>query len=251
MVAKEMGDPNGVLIFDESGFVKKGNDSAGVSRQYCGTVGKVENSQVGVFEAYASRCGYVLLDKRLFFPEKWFTDGYADRRKKCEVPEETEFKTKPQLAVEMLQQINKENILPFKYIVADSLYGNSPEFIEAVDNCTGKIYFVSIPSDTLCWLTKPMVIKKEYTYKGQNLIKKTVKNTDKKPISVSTLARNTNDFFWYRRTVSEGTKGPIEYEFTKRQVTISKDGLPWKTVWLIIKRTIGDHPEYYYYSHPI
>jgi SRSO17 transposase len=74
-----------------------------------------------------------------------------------------------------------------------------------------------------------------------------VKNTDQKPISVATIAKNTNDFFWYRRTVSEGTKGQIEYEFTKRQVTISKNGLPWKSVWLIIKKTIGDNPEYSYY----
>jgi SRSO17 transposase len=247
MIAKEMGDSNGVLIFDESGFVKKGNDSAGVARQYCGTVGKVENCQVGVFGAYASPHGYALVDKRLFFPEKWFTEAYAERRKKCEVPEKMEFQTKPQLAVEILQKIKEENLLPFKYIVADPIYGNSPEFIEAVDNYIGKTYFVSIPSDTPCWLTSPLVIKKEYKHKGQKHIKKMVKDTEKKPMLVSTLARNMNDFFWFRRTVSEGTKGPIMYEFTKRQVTLSKDGLPSKSVWLIIKRTIGDHPEYSYY----
>jgi len=71
--------------------------------------------------------------------------------------------------------------------------------------------------------------------------------TEKKPISVETLVENINDYFWYRRKVSEGTKEPIEYEFTKRQVVLSKNGLPWKTVWLIIKRTKGDNPSYYYY----
>ena len=80
LVADAMGAPDGVLMFDESGFVKKGTDSVGVARQYCGSLGKVENSQVGVFAAYASRHGYALVDKRLFMPEQWFarttkTDG--------------------------------------------------------------------------------------------------------------------------------------------------------------------------------
>ena len=87
LVAEEMGDPEGVLMFDESGFVKKGKDSVGVARQYCGTLGKVENCQVGVFAAYASRQGYALVDKRLFLPEQWFTEAYAARRAKCHVPD--------------------------------------------------------------------------------------------------------------------------------------------------------------------
>lgn len=72
LVADEFGEPDGVLMFDESAFVKKGQDSAGVARQYCGTLGKVENCQVGVFAGYASRQGYVLVDQRLFLPEVWF-----------------------------------------------------------------------------------------------------------------------------------------------------------------------------------
>jgi SRSO17 transposase len=247
MIAHDMGDPEGVLIFDESGFVKKGNDSIGVARQYCGTIGKVENCQVGVFSAYASRHGYALTDKRLFLPEEWFSEDYAERREKCRLPAEIQFQKKPQLAVEMLHEHTRENTIPFKYIVSDPVYGNSPEFIEAIDSLIGKIYLVSIPFDTLCWLKSPLVIKKKYKYKGQIRTKKVVKDTAQKPISVATIGKNTNDFFWYSRTVSEGTKGRIEYEFTKRQVTISKNGLPWKSVWLIIKRTIGNHPTYYYY----
>ena len=247
MVNDDMGDSNGVAIFDETGFVKKGDDSVGVAKQYCGTVGKVENCQVGVFVAYASPKGYALLDKRLFIPEKWFGEDYAVRRKKCQVPEELEFKTKPQLAIEMLQELENQEILPFKYIVVDCLYGNSPEFIEAAESCVGKIYFVSIPCDTQCWLKKPITMRKEYKYKGKVHSKVVVEKTEKKPITVKTLAKYINDYFWYRRKVSEGTKGPIEYEFTKRQVTLSKNGVPWKTVWLVMKRTIEDNPSYYYY----
>src|SRR6266849_7479118 len=138
LVAREMGDPQGVLIVDESGFVKKGKESVGVARQYCGTLGKVDNSQVGVFAAYASRHGYALVDKRLFMPEQWFSDAYAERRHKCQGPEEVTFHTKPQVAADMVKAIRNEGRLPFRYLVADCLYGNSPDHIPSdlvVDIC--------------------------------------------------------------------------------------------------------------------
>ena len=132
-------------------------------------------------------------------------------------------------------------------MVADSVYGNSPEFIEAIESCIGIPYFVSIPSDTLCWLQMPITRKKEYKYKGEVHSKLIVEGTEKKPISVETFAKGINEYFWYRRKVSEGTKGPIEYEFTKRRIILAKKGLPSKTVWLIIKRSIEENPAYLYY----
>src|SRR5215471_15146707 len=143
LVAEELGEPDGVLMFDESGFVKKGNDSAGVARQYGGTLGKVENCQVGVFAGYASRQGYALVDQRLFLPEVWWTDAYAARRTKCHVPDELTFQSKPQLAAAMLEAMAQEGLLPFKYIVADCLYGNSPDFLDAVDACVGRTALVA------------------------------------------------------------------------------------------------------------
>jgi SRSO17 transposase len=245
MVEEDMGDPEGVLIFDESGFPKKGEDSVGVARQYCGTLGKVENCQVGVFMAYASPYGYALLDKRLFIPEKWFEEAYAQRRKKCGLPPTVQFRTKPQLAVEMFEGIQGK--LPFKYVVSDTLYGMSPDFIDAVERRPGVTYLVEVPSDTLCWLRKPMVIKKQYRYRGELRVKEVLDEGAKRPITVQALAKSLNDFYWYRRKVSEGTKGPIEYEFTKRRVTLSKDGLPDKVVWVLIRRTLGDDPKYSYF----
>jgi SRSO17 transposase len=247
MVNEDMGDPNGVVLFDESGFLKKGADSVGVAKQYCGGIGKVENCQVGVFAAYASPHGYALVDKRLFIPEQWFTKDYAVRMEKCKVPDDLQFKTKPQLAAEMLREITREGILPFRYVAADSIYGSSPEFIEAVEGCAGVTYFVSIPSHTLCWLREPVTRKKLYRYKGEIRTKVVVEKTEKKPVTVEMVGKNVNDYFWYRRKVSEGTKGPVEYEFHKRQVILSRNGLPEKTVWLVIKRTLGDDPKYSYY----
>ncbi len=247
LVNEDMSTADGVLIFDETGFIKKGNDSIGVGRQYCGSIGKVENCQVGVFAAYASPHGYALLDKRLFIPQKWFSDDYQLRREKCKLPENIGFKTKPQLAVQMLNNIVEEQIIPFKYVLSDSLYGSSPEFIEAVESLIGTTYFVQVPEDTRCWLKRPVTREKQYKYKGEIRSKTVLEKIEKKPIIVSTLATNTNDYFWYRRKVSEGTKGPIEYEFTKRRIILSNNDLPQKTVWLIIRRTIEDEPVYKYF----
>jgi SRSO17 transposase len=185
------------------------------------------------------------LDKRLFIPEKWFEEGYAERRKKCELSPAVGFKTKPQLAVEMFEGIQQK--LPLKYVVSDTVYGRSPEFIDAVDRCMGVRYLVEVPSDTRCWLRKPMVIKKQYRYRGELRLKEILDEGAKKPVSVQALAKSLNDFYWYRRKVSEGTKGPIEYEFTKRRVVLSREGLPDKEVWLLIRRTLGDDPKYSYY----
>jgi len=247
LVAAEMGAPEGVLMFDETGFVKKGKDSVGVARQYCGTLGKVENCQVGVFAGYASRHGYALVDKRLFLPEVWWTDAYAARRTRCNVPAELTFQNKPQLAAAMLEAIVHEGLLPFKYIVADCLYGNSPTFLDAVDACVGITALVAIPSETRCWLQRPRTADKRYKYKGEARTKRVVVDQDSAPSMVATVAARLPASSWYRRKVSEGTKGPIEYEFARQRVTLCKEGLPERTVWLVIRRTLGAELSYSYY----
>ncbi len=246
-VNEDLGSEDGALIFDESGFLKKGHDSVGVARQYCGTAGKVDNCQVGVFAAYASERGYALVDKRLFIPEQWFSEEYRERRQKCNLPEDTVFMTKPQLATEMLKEISSEKTLPFKYVLADSVYGMSPEFIEAVDDLPGTTYLVSVRKNIHCWLKMPMIIRKQYRWSGKIRTKTFLADNKSKPITIDELTKNINDYFWYRRQVSEGAKGPIVYEFTRRQVILAAEGLPQKTVWLLIRRTIGDEPEYSYF----
>jgi SRSO17 transposase len=246
-VNDDLGSPDGALVFDESGFVKKGQDSIGVARQYCGTVGKVDNCQVGVFAAYVSEHGYALVDKRLFIPEQWFSDDYRGRREKCNLPEHATFQSKPALAVEMLKAISSEKALPFKYVLGDSIYGASPEFIEAVEALPGTTYFVSVTKNTQCWLKRPMTVVKQYRWGGQTRTKTVLADTAGKPMSVEELGKNINDYFWYRREVSEGTKGPIVYEFTRRQIILSAAGLAQKTVWLLIRRTIGGDPQYSYF----
>jgi SRSO17 transposase len=247
LVADAMGDPEGVLMVDETGFVKKGKESVGVARQYCGTLGKVENCQVGVFAGYASRHGYALVDQRLFLPEVWFTDAYAARRTRCNVPAALTFQSKPQLAAAMVQAIAHEGLLPFKYVVADCLYGQSPDFLDAVDACVGVTTFVAIPADTRCWLQRPRTEDRTYTYKGNVRVKRVAVASTTPPSSVAALAACLPASSWYRRTVSEGTKGPLVYEFARQRITLCKEGLPERTVWLVLKRSIGLEPTYTYY----
>jgi SRSO17 transposase len=247
LVADDLGDPEGVLMFDETGFVKKGQESVGVARQYCGTLGKVENCQVGVFAGYASRHGYALVDKRLFLPEEWFSDAYATRRTTCHVPQALTFQRKPQLAAAMLHALRQEGLLPFKYVVADGLYGNSPDFLDAVDACVGVTTFVAIPGETRCWLQRPRTEDKTYRYKGTERSKRVVVDAAPAACPVATVAAHLPASSWYYRKVSEGTKGPIEYAFARQRVTLCKEGLPERTVWLVIKRTVGATPLYSYY----
>lgn len=243
----DLGHADGVVIFDESGFVKKGDDSIGVGKQYCGTIGKVENCQVGVFAAYALPYGYGLIDKRLYIPQNWFDDECEERRKKCKLPDNVVFQTKPQLAVDMLKHVYDEKIVPFRYVLGDSVYGTNPEFIDAIESMAGITYLVQVPEDTLCWAKRPVEITKSYRYGGKEQIKRILSDASGNPIAFKTLAGGIHNYFWYRRKVSEGAKGPIEYEFTRRRVVLSNHGHPEKEVWLLVRRTIGKDRKYSYY----
>jgi len=174
----------------------------------CGTIGKVDNCQVGVFAAYASSKGYALVDKRLFLPEAWFDDDHAERRVKCRVPKEALFPSKPELAAQMLLAIRSEGVLPFRYIGADSVYGNSPVFLDAMEACVGSIYLVGISSETQCWLQCPVTQEQTYRYRGEVYTRRVLAPGSEPPMSVAEWAQGLRPHCWYRRTVSEGSRGP-------------------------------------------
>jgi SRSO17 transposase len=146
----------------------------------------------------------------------------------------------------MLQAIVHEGLLPFKYLVADCLYGNSPDFLDAMDACVGVTALLAIPSETRCWLQRPQTTEKSYRSKGEDRAQRVVLDSDSAPNTVATVAGCPPASHWYHRKVSEGTKGPIEYEFARQRVTLCKDGLPDRPVWLVIKRTGGADPAYSY-----
>lgn len=132
--------------------------------------------------------------------------------------------------------------------MADCLYGNSPTFLDAVDACVGGTAFVAIPSETRCWLQPPQTADKTYRYKGAVRSKRVVVDTDNTPHTVAAVAADLPASSWYRRKVSEGTKGPLAYACARRGVTLCQDGLPNRPVWLVIKRTLGAEPVYSYDS---
>jgi SRSO17 transposase len=163
------------------------------------------------------------------------------------VPDTLQFQSKPQLAAALVQALVQDGLLPFKYVVADCLYGNSPDFLAAVDACVGVTTLVAIPAETRCWRQRPQTEDKTYTYKGAVRTKRVVGASTPAPSSVAALAARLPASSWYQRTVSEGSKGPIAYAFARQRVTLCKEDLPDRTVWLVIKRSRGAEPTDAYY----
>ena len=116
------------MLIDESGVVKQGAHSVGVAPQYCGAVGKVANSQIGVHLGYASRKGYSLVDSQLFVPDEWFAATHAAHRKACGLPADLAYQSKPVIGLTLLQATMKRGGLPFQWVAADALYGDSLAF---------------------------------------------------------------------------------------------------------------------------
>jgi len=117
-VCEHLGEQDGVLVVDETGFLKQGKHSVGVKRQYSGTTGRVENCQIGVFLTYASQKGYCMIDRALYLPKEWTDD--RERCQKAGVPEETTFQAKPEQALSMLQSAHEAHV-PFAWVTGDSV----------------------------------------------------------------------------------------------------------------------------------
>jgi len=120
-VGEDLGTPDAVIVFDPSAFPKKGTKSVGVKRQYSGTLGRTDNCQVGVFLGYHAPEGHTLIDRRLFLPEEWAED--ADRREEAGVPEEVIFRTKPELALEMVADAVAAG-MPFRWVTGTACTGS-------------------------------------------------------------------------------------------------------------------------------
>ena len=142
-VVEHLGDPDGVLVLDETGFVKKGEKSAGVQRQYSGTAGRVENCQVGVFLGYAGRHGRALIDRALYLPEGWAGD--ADRRAGAGVPAELTFATKPKLGLRMLERALGAGV-PCSWVTGDSVYGADRALRRRIEARGGLGYVLAVTS---------------------------------------------------------------------------------------------------------
>jgi SRSO17 transposase len=240
-VTEVLGDPEAALNVDESGFPKKGTKSVGVKRQYAGCLGRTDNCQVGVFVNYRSAAGHTLIDRRLFLPEEWAAD--APRRAEAGVPEAVVFRTKPELALGMVQQA-VERGLPFRWVTADSVYGDSPAFVQGVRGLD-KWYVVDTSADARVWLTEPEVIPAGT--KGPRGRATTQPRVATKPERVDAVVARLPVKAWKRIVVAEGSQGPRIYEYACLWVWFSEEGLPSGRERLLVRRSLGQQAELKYH----
>jgi len=240
-VDETLGEEEGVLIVDESGDPKQGHHSAGVAHQYCGKVGKVCNSQVGVFLAYVSAKGYTTVDTRLYLPECWFTPAYAARRRACGIPEEVIFQTKPQIAWALIEEMVHHRTLRFGWVAFDAAYGDNPEFLDRLDGA-GLRYFGEVSLSTRVWRERPDTHIPPPGPIGRRPTRVRLVDGASDAQRVDQIAAALPECAWQVWTIKEGSKGPIEAEMAFLRVVAVRDGLPGPDVWLVFRRSRGSSP---------
>ena len=203
-----------------NGFLKKGVHSVGVARQYSGTAGRVENCQVGVFAAYASRWGQALVDRRLYLPRAWAEDG--PRRAKAKVPEDTAFATKPAIAGAMLADL-LDGGLPVRWVLADALYGSDFRLRHMLEG-RGQPYVLAVRmSQSVKFLDGWLPV----------------------PTNPAAMAAAVPDQDWRTLAAGEGAKGPRLYHWARLPLRwITEEGFER---WLLIRRSRHDPGAMAYY----
>jgi SRSO17 transposase len=216
-VVEHLGDRSGVLIVDDTGFLKKGVRSAGVQRQYSGTAGRIENCQIGTFLAYASARGHALIDRELYLPEPWIAD--RDRCRAAGIPDGVEFATKPRQAVAMLARAFDAGV-PFGWVTADEAYGQV-KYLRA-------------------WLEHH-----DAAYVVSTKVNDTLITTDGREVRADALIAALPTRAWRRLSAGAGAHGPREYDWARLPIRIG-----WRAGrghWLLARRSISEPTEIAYY----
>jgi SRSO17 transposase len=225
-VSRELGEPDGILVFDPSGFAKKGKRSVGVARQWCGRLGKKENCQVGVFLGYVSRQEHALVDMRLYLPEEWTKD--RPRMKAAGVPrEERRFRTRHELAVEMLQ--SKGPLLPHTWVTGDDEMGRPAWFRRELAG-RGERYLLAVPSNT----TIRDLEAEPPAYLGRG------RRPEVPFQQVRKWCESLPASAWTRLEVRDTTKGPIEVEIVCRRVLAKIDRKVGPEETLVVIRSLDE-----------
>ena len=211
-VIQHLGDPHGVLVLDETGFLKKGEHSAGVARQYSGTAGKVENCQIGVFLSYASPLGHALLDRELYLPKVWTDDGARCRQ--AGIPADRSFATKPQLAQQMLNRAFRAGV-PAKWVTGDSIYGADRRLRQGLE-AQPQAYVLAVSGREYVWL-------------------------EGRQCQVKTILAALPEEGWGRLSAGDGAKGPRWYDW--RWLPLAAPLAPGWRRWLLVRRSLSTPTE--------
>src|SRR5438105_10339438 len=210
-VMEHLQEDQGVLVVDETGFVKKGKKSVGVARQYSGTAGRRENSQVGVFLLYSSAKGHAFIDRALYLPEEWTQDPL--RCQEAGVPESVEFATKGALAQRMLARAFAAGVKA-DWVVADTVYGYD-EMRDWLESQHQK-YVLAVPETHTVW-------------------------SQGEPQPVGLLAALLPPEAWVALSAGEGSQGARLYEWAWLQLPYEREESQGWTSWLLIRRNLSDH----------
>jgi SRSO17 transposase len=228
-----------VALIDESGVVKQGTDSVGVGSQYCGSVGKVANSQNGVYLGYVSRQGYSLVAGQLYMLKDWFDEAHAEKCRVCGVPQGLVYQTKPEIALDLLQAAVQRGSLPFQWVAADELYGDSPAFRDGVA-AMNKSYFTEVKSTSLVWQSRPEVYLPAWKGRGRRPTRLKLRHPQDRPLQVKDLVAQLPQAAWLRATIKEGSQGPLVCDFAFLRVVEARHNLPGPQLWLVIRRNLAD-----------
>jgi SRSO17 transposase len=237
-VIERFGDPESIGVVDETGFLKKGTHSVGVQRQYSGTAGRVENSQVGTFLSYASPRGHVFLDRRLYLPAGWCAD--AARCAQAKVPATVTFQTKPQQAAAMLEHAWAQGV-PMRWVAGDEVYGDAPALRVAIRR-QGCWYVLGVAKTTPVWTERPALLAPTTPHGRPRLAPEA-----RPPQPVAAVVAAWPASQWQRLTVADGEKGPRTYDWAAARVVESEDQLPGVDAWLLARRSVSDPTELAYY----
>jgi SRSO17 transposase len=226
-VGEAIATADGVIVVDGSSFPKKGTESCGVGRQWCGRLGKVDNCQVGVFLAYATGDGYAPLDRRLYLPEDWASD--ATRREKCHVPPEVVFREKWQIALEILDRSLPG--LVHGWIAGDDEFGRASEFRAALRQRNER-YVLDVPCNT----TVRDLERRRPPRKQAGVGRK----REVPFVRADAWAASQPQSRWERITVRDGEKGPLVVDATMVRVKAKQDGRIGPEERLVVIRVVGE-----------
>jgi len=230
------------LLIDESGFEKKGKHSVGVARQWNGRRGKVDNCQVGVFASLGCGRYSTLINSRLYLPKEWTND--ARRCYQAHIPaEHSRFKTKPQLALEMVIQA-REIGLQYEWVGADGLYGNTPEFLLGLDDLK-ETFMIDVHKDQRIYVCDPApTIPKPTSHRGSRPSRL---QSSEKTVKVEKLVQDIPEHSWKKITLRDGDKGKLEIEAIHRRIWYWDGQREEAKCWhLIIRREVNSPNEIKY-----